>query len=78
MRVQLEATRDGVHTTKAAVMKGFPLEKLVELKRMKSEDDKKRGKEEQWPFFACLCLVGLWRGMVKRCALTEDVRTWWR
>ena len=44
VRVQLEAGRDGVNTTKVAVVEGFPLEKLVELKRMKSEDDKKRRK----------------------------------
>ena len=41
-----------MNTTKAAVVEGFPLEKLVELKRMKSEDDNKRGeKKEQRPFF---------------------------
>ena len=32
-----------MNTTKVAVVKGFPLEKLGELKRMKLEDDKKSG-----------------------------------
>ena len=32
VRVQLEAGRDGVNTTKAAVEEGVPLGKLVELR----------------------------------------------
>lgn len=43
VRVHFEAGRDGVNTTKVAVVEGFPLKKLVEEKRMKSEDDKKSG-----------------------------------
>ena len=62
VRVQLEAGRDGVNTTKVAVVEGLPLEKVVELKRMKSEDDKKRGeKEEQRPFFSMIPDYASWR-----------------
>ena len=38
VRVHLTAGRDGVNTTKVAVVEGFPPEKLVELKRIKSKD----------------------------------------
>ena len=47
VRVQLEAGRDGANTTKVALVGGLPLQKLVELKRMKSEDGKKRGGKEE-------------------------------
>ena len=47
VRVQLEAGKDGVNTTKLAVVEEFALEKLKDLKRMKLEDDKMRGEEEE-------------------------------
>ena len=80
VRVQLEAGRDGVNTTKAAVVEGFPLEQLVELKRMNSEEDKTTWKRRgaAASFFACLCFAALRRGTEKWCASTKALRMWWR
>ena len=52
VRVQLEAGRDGVNTTKVSVGEGFPLEKLMELKRMSRKMTKREEEEELRPLFS--------------------------
>ena len=77
--LQLEAGSDGVNTTKVAVVGGVSSGRTGGVE----EDEVGRGQDDEEKkssghFLACLCLVVLRRGMMKWCASTEDVRTWWR